>query len=100
MIEMHFFQLLKHHLATGGIAISLKNHLFNIKNSTVFLLLCINAILNVLPLTEANGFDERADILFRSAELLVSAILNAIIVYKMSDLFKFIDSLADAVNES
>lgn len=62
--------------------------------------MCLNAVLNFFSLSEAEGFDERVDILFRCVTLGLSAILNGIIVCKVSELFRFVDSLSYTVNES
>lgn len=103
LIRMDIFHLLRKHFTMGGIEISQKlskNHPFNVKNMTFFILFCISICLTVLSLTEADTFDECTDILFRSVSAGVCGIIYEIIVWKTSKLYGFVNNLADAVNES
>ena len=100
---MESFVLLRKHLAMCGIEISqkpLENHQINVKNSTVFILLCGNITLSALTINEMNTFKEYTDIVFRSVSIGVCGILYEIIVWKTSKLFKFINNLEDTVNTS
>lgn len=101
---MEFFELLRTHLAMCGVAItqkSAKNYPFiNLKNSTVFILVCVAVGLIALSLNEANTYKDYTDILFQSVSIGVCGIVYAIVVWKTSKLFEFICSLADTVHES
>lgn len=100
---MESFALLRKHLAMGGIAISQKsskNHPLNVRNSTVFILLCTTSTSVALSLNDAKAFEECIDILFRSVSIGTGAIFYGIVVWKTSELFEFINSLADTVRAS
>lgn len=100
---MESFELLRNHLAMCGIAISqntTKTHPFNVKNSTVFIVLCVTVSLIVISLNEANTFDECTDIVFRSVSIGTCGIFYGIIVWKTSKLFELVNSLAETVKPS
>lgn len=100
---MEVFESLRKHFATCGIAVSQKSprrHPFNVKNSTVFILLCLYVSLIAVFVNDANTFDERTDILYKVVSISTCGILYEIIVLKMLKLFAFIDSLADTVDSS
>lgn len=100
---MESFELLRTHLGMGGIMISQKSsktHPFNVKNSTIFLLLCVTAILIAIASNQADSYDEYIDILFQSVSIGACAIPYVIIVWKTPILFEFINCLADTVNTS
>lgn len=97
------FTLIRSHFAMCGVAISQKapnKHPINVKNSTVFILLCVFITLIAISLNEAKTFDESIDISFRCVSNSACDIVYAIIVWKTSKLFEFINSLADIVKES
>lgn len=99
---MESFELLRNHLGMGGIIIARKsprNHPFNAKNSTIFLLLCLNSILIAIASNQATTYDEYIDILFQSVSIGACAIPYVIIVWKTPILFEFINSLAAIVGE-
>lgn len=103
LIEMEFFTLIRQHFAMCGIVVSRKtsySHPFNLKNSKVFILASLFAILAAASLNEANGFDMHTNILFRSFSIGTCGILYEIIVWKTSQLFEFIDSSADIIGSS
>lgn len=100
---MESFELIRKHLAMCGIEISQKspkNHAFNAKNVTVFILVSVSVSLIALTLNEADTFDECTDILYRSVSIGTSTILYVIIVWKTAKLFEFINALANIVNTS
>lgn len=77
-----------------------KTHPFNVKNVSVFALLCVSSTLIVLSIDETVSFDERAYFLFHSFSQSICGIIYEIIVWKSSKLFEFIDKLGDLVKES
>lgn len=100
---MDMFGLLQKHIGMCGIAISQKsprNHSFNVKNSTVFVLVWVFVVLTAFLLIEVDSFGERTDILFRAASIGVCGVLYTIIICQTPKLFDFIQSLEDIVNES
>lgn len=103
MNKMESFELLQTHLAICGIKISQKsskNHPINVKNSTIFILVCAMVALHVISLKEADNFDECTDILFRCVSIGACNFLYVIVVLKTTKLFEFINRVADTVNES
>lgn len=100
---MQYFELLRKHFAMCGIEISQrssKTHPFSVKNSTIFILVCINVSTIAIMLKEAHTFDEYTDILFRSVSGGTCGIFYEIIVWKTPKLLEFINSLEDTVNTS
>lgn len=100
---MKIFELLRKHFALCGIAISQtssKTHPFNVKNFTIFTLLCVTVSLTALSLKDASTFDECRNVLFQSVSFGACAILYAIIVLKTGKLFAFISSLSDTIEGS
>lgn len=103
MIKMELFALLRNHFVASGISVSensSKSQPFNVKNSTVFVLLCLTVSLMGASITEANSFDERTDICFKSVSIGLCCIVYVMIVWKTSILFEFIDNLDETINES
>lgn len=99
---MESFELVQSHLEMSGIAISQKSpkdHPFNVKNSTIFILVCLYSILNASSLHEASSFVECTDILLTSVSMGTLAVVYEIIVFKTSKLFDFINDSADIVGE-
>lgn len=97
------FQLLRKHIEMCGIEISQespRNHSVNVKNSIIFVLVCMFVVLSGLPLIEVDSFHERTDILFTAACLGICGALYATIIFKTPKLFEFIKNLEDIVNES
>lgn len=101
---MEIFELIRKHLSMCGIEIShkspSKNHSFNVKNSTVFILVCATASLIAVAFNDTDTFDEHIDILFRSISIGTSNIIYGIIIWKSSKLFEFINILAEIVKAS
>lgn len=100
---MPCFELLRLHFAMCGIKVlrgSSKKHPFNVKNLTIFLLICANVTLIGVLLNEATSFDDIVDISFRGGSDATCGIVYVIIVWKTSALFEFVDNLADTVNTS
>lgn len=101
-MKMDMVELVQKHLAMCGIAISTespKNHPINLRNSTIFLLLCACIISDAILLDEIGTFDEYTDILFHVITNSTFGIVYVIIVCKTSKLFKYINNLAVAVRE-
>lgn len=102
-IKMEVFTLIQNHFATCGIAVTQKlqkTHPFNLKNLTVFILLCVFIILIAASLDETNTFDDFTDISFRCVSNSACNLVYAIIVWKTAKLFEFINCLADIVKLS
>lgn len=100
---MEYFTIFRRHLAMCGIEVSKKSskiHPFNVRNVSVFTLLCVSSTLIVLSLDETVSFDERTYFLFHSFSQGICGIIYEIIVWRSSKLFEFIDILADMVKES
>lgn len=100
---MDCFESLQKHLAMCAIEVSQKpskNHPFNVKNLTVFSSVCLAVGLILGYWNEANSFNERTDLMFRSLSIGASAVVYAIIVCNTSKLSTFINSLADTVEAS
>lgn len=103
IIKMESFALIRANLVMGGIEISQnssKTNPINVKNSIIFLLICITVGSIAALFNESNTFDERTNILFQSVTFTVCAILYAIIVWKTSKLITFINSSVDIVKAS
>lgn len=77
-----------------------KNHPFNVENVTVFSSVCLAVGLILGYWNEANSFNERTDLMFRSLSIGASAVVYAIIVCNTSKLSTFINSLAATVEAS
>lgn len=100
---MEISALLQKHFAICGIEISQKapkSHSINVKNSRILVIICASCIFVLILLNEVSTFDECIDTLFRSISVGAIGILYAIVVWKSSNLFKFIKSLADIVEAS
>lgn len=100
LIKMEFFELIRKHLAMCGIEKSTKNHPFNVKNSTVFILIGVLITLTAVPLKEANTFNESTNILYQIVSNGSCAIVYEIIVWKTVELIEFINGLANIVEAS
>lgn len=94
---METFELLQKHLAMCGIR---QKHPFNVKNSTVVLLLCLYIVLISVLLNETNTFQECTDIFFRVISIGSFGIIYEIIAWKTLKLFEFIHNLAHTVQAS
>lgn len=100
---MEIFALLRKHLAICGIELTQKpspSHPFNVKNLIVVILLYVFVILSIASLNEANTYEDYTDILYLSVSIGVCGIVYVIIVWKSPELLRFLDSLAEIVNES
>lgn len=95
--------MLRKHFAAAGIENlqnSPKNQSLNVKNSTVFLSLCLFGGLTILSSNEAESFDESIYIWLRGVSIGLCSVVYEIMVWNSTILYGFIDRLADTVNES
>lgn len=102
-MKMELFALLRMHLEMCGVEISQnppKSHPFNVKNSTVITFIFLYIALSFASLNEDTTFDECTDILLRISSYIISGMVYVIIVWKTSELVKFINNLADIISES
>lgn len=102
---MEFFALIRTDLVKCGIEISQKStknhHPFNVKNSTVFFIICLNVFLIIAVLIiETNSFNDRIDMVNKASSTGTCGICYIIIAWKTSKLLEFINYLADVVNAS
>lgn len=100
---MEFFALLRNHLVMCGIEISRKspkNHPFNVRNTTMLILLYLYVSLTIILLNEDNTFDECTDLLLRSVSISFYGVMYIIVVWNTSKLIKFVNRLADTVEAS
>lgn len=97
---MELFPLLRMHFAMSGITPSNNNHSFNVKNSTIFLSLCITVSLIAISMKDAKTNDERTDILFQSVSIGLFCIVYVIVIWKTPILLDFINNLDDTIKES
>lgn len=100
---MEFFTILRENLAESGIEISQKLptiHPFNVKNSSICILICFTISLITGSLNEAISFDDSIYILNQCNTFGICGIIFAIIVWNTSELFEFINSLSNIVNRS
>lgn len=98
---MEIFDLIRQHLVSCGIAISKHsspNHPFNVKNLTVFILICTFVIVSLASLNDTNTFSESTDILFHSVSQGFCGLIYEIIVWKTTEINEFINSLDDTIN--
>lgn len=101
--RMEFFSIIRKHFGMCGIQSSRKSpkgHSINIKNSTVIIVSSLYAALTAASLSEANGFDESTNIVFRSFSMFACIIVYGIIVWNSSKIFEFIESVDDTVRAS
>lgn len=99
---MENFDLIRNHLAMCGIPISkktLQNHSFNVKNSTVIILVYIFVILSMSSLNEAHTFGESIDIFLHSLSQSFAGMIYVMIVRKTSEIIEFINGLEDIINQ-
>lgn len=95
---MNFFKLLRAHLEKCGVAVLTPElHRFDVKNLTILILSWAMVGSALALLFEDRPFNEVTDILFRSISTGAANILYSIIVWKTSELRKFINSSAHAV---
>lgn len=100
---MEFFELLRKHFVMCGIEISkksTKNHPFNEKNLKIFMLVCLHVILFAVMLIESDSFGDSTYMVFQTFSTGSCGICYIIIVWTTSNLFEFINNVADTVNES
>lgn len=102
---MEFFALLRKHIVMCGIEISKDSkpphkYPFNVKNSTIFILISLYTTLCAIALNEINNFDEFTNLLFMTSSFIICGIDYVIIIWKTCELFEFIDSLEDIVSKS
>lgn len=103
LIEMEALVMLRKHFAAAGIENlqnSPKNQSLNVKNSTVFLSICLFGGLTILSSNEAESFDESIYIWLRGVSIGLCSVVYEIMVWNSTILYGFIDRLADTVNES
>lgn len=100
---MESLTLLRKHLAMSGINIhhSPENPCrFNLKNSTVIILVHCYMASFVKLIEEIKTFEEYLDAVYKLTFGIIFAISYIIIVWKTSDLLRFIDSLEDTIAKS
>lgn len=99
---MDSFTVLRKHLEFIGIVAPQPHQkmLINVKNSTVIILAGSNAILYSLLLNKTSTFQEYTDLIYNTVSACNFTIIFVSIVWKIPDLFAFIDKLDDIVKDS
>lgn len=97
---MNKFKLVRKHLAMGGIEMPQKlppTYPMNVKNSTICFILFVFVAMIAASLKDANTFDECTDILFKSVSIGACSTTYAIVVWKSSILFEFVNHVSEIV---
>lgn len=100
---MYIFRSIQKYFAIAGINSlqSLQVHPFNARNLAILTLFGLFSTFSIIYLLYvASNFTEYADIIYRLSTLIVCAMVYAILVRKMRNVFEIIDTFERIIGES
>lgn len=100
---MEIYELVRKHLAMVGIDISKtarKKSPINVKNVTFLILTALSASSTAYSMKFTDKFDERTDMANQSVSFVAVGVCYAIVIWKTSELKKFMMNLTEAIKAS